>query len=284
MKIQEEYSKKAGRVDKGVHRQSIWVLWRTSMPSILTEIGYLTNPLEEQFLGSEKGQDYLAKALFRGLRRYKDEVEGAKKEYNDEFENLAPLENENIRAGNLSGQKKADDEDAGVTLNNAGDSVVPVPAGNGTIPQKDSNPPRQKINDSKYVDIPLNPPDNDTALTAKDIANRYKKDQQRSASGPSVKTNTIEIRNTTGLVFKVQFASSDVALNLKQERFSAITDADFYKTDNVLKYTSGKFASIKDATAHQLYLREKGFKDCFIIAVLNGKRIDMAEARKMTGQ
>ena len=40
IKIQDEYSKKAGRVDKGVHRQSIWVLWRTAMPSILTEIGY----------------------------------------------------------------------------------------------------------------------------------------------------------------------------------------------------------------------------------------------------
>lgn len=39
MKIQEEYSSKAGRIDKGVHRQSIWVLWRTSMPSVLTEIG-----------------------------------------------------------------------------------------------------------------------------------------------------------------------------------------------------------------------------------------------------
>ena len=64
VKIQAEYIKKAGRIDKGVHRQSIWVLWRTSMPSILTEIGYLTNPLEETFLGSEIGQDYLSKSIF----------------------------------------------------------------------------------------------------------------------------------------------------------------------------------------------------------------------------
>ena len=44
--IQEAYSNSAGRIDKGVHRQSIWVLWRTAMPSVLTEIGYLTNPKE----------------------------------------------------------------------------------------------------------------------------------------------------------------------------------------------------------------------------------------------
>ncbi|NBQ48033.1 MAG: N-acetylmuramoyl-L-alanine amidase, partial [Sphingobacteriia bacterium] len=111
IKIQEEYTHKAGRIDKGVHRQSIWVLWRTSMPSILSEIGYLTNPLEEEFLGSAKGQDYLAKALFRGLRRYKDEVEGRKKEYKDEFENQTPLENENIKAGNLPLVKKPVDEE-----------------------------------------------------------------------------------------------------------------------------------------------------------------------------
>jgi N-acetylmuramoyl-L-alanine amidase len=94
IKIQEEYSKKASRVDKGVHRQSIWVLWRTAMPSVLTEIGYLTNPQEEKFLGSEKGQDYMAACLFRAFRKYKNEVEGTKLTYNDDLENQKPLEKE----------------------------------------------------------------------------------------------------------------------------------------------------------------------------------------------
>lgn len=94
LKIQEQYSKKAGRVDKGVHRQSIWVLWRTAMPSVLTEIGYLTNPQEEVFLGSEKGQNYLASSLFRAFRKYKDEQEGVKTTYNDALENETPLEKE----------------------------------------------------------------------------------------------------------------------------------------------------------------------------------------------
>lgn len=94
LKIQEEYSKRAGRVDKGVHRQSIWVLWRTSMPSVLTELGYLTNPQEEKFLGSDKGQEYMASCLFRALRKYKDEQEGIKKDYNDAIENQKNLEKE----------------------------------------------------------------------------------------------------------------------------------------------------------------------------------------------
>lgn len=95
-KIQEEYKAKAGRIDKGVQRQSIWVLWRTTMPSILTEVGFLTNPQEEKFLASEKGQKYMATAIFRALRKYKDEQEGKVVKYNDEYENQEPLENENL--------------------------------------------------------------------------------------------------------------------------------------------------------------------------------------------
>jgi N-acetylmuramoyl-L-alanine amidase len=99
-KIEKEYVAKAGRVDKGVHRQSIWVLWRTTMPSVLTEVGFLTNPEEEKFLGSEKGQKYMAAALFRAVRNYKDEAEGVIKKYDDDFEKEEPLVNENLTKGN----------------------------------------------------------------------------------------------------------------------------------------------------------------------------------------
>ena len=56
------------------------------MPSLLTEIGYLTNLEEEQFLGSVKGQEYIASGLFRAFREYKDELEGTTKRYDDIFE------------------------------------------------------------------------------------------------------------------------------------------------------------------------------------------------------
>jgi N-acetylmuramoyl-L-alanine amidase len=85
-KLQKQYKTKAGRQDKGVKRASLWVLWRTYMPSVLTEIGFLTNPAEEQFLGSTKGQDYVASCIFRAFREYKDEIEGTTKKYDDDFE------------------------------------------------------------------------------------------------------------------------------------------------------------------------------------------------------
>jgi N-acetylmuramoyl-L-alanine amidase len=121
LKIQDEYSKRAGRVDKGVHRQSIWVLWRTSMPSVLTEIGYLTNPQEEKFLGSEKGQDYMAACLFRAFRKYKDEQEGIKRDYNDDIENQKNLDKEvhvpikETEAVEAEGDEKKDTSTSSIT-------------------------------------------------------------------------------------------------------------------------------------------------------------------------
>ena len=89
-KAQKQYSKHASRADKGVKRASLWVLWRTYMPSVLTEIGYLSNLEEEMFLGSAKGQDYIASGLFRSFREYKDEIEGTVKKYSDPVEKREP--------------------------------------------------------------------------------------------------------------------------------------------------------------------------------------------------
>ena len=274
MKIQDEYTKKAGRIDKGVHRQSIWVLWRTAMPSILTEIGYLTNPLEETFLGSEIGQDYLAKSIFRGLLKFNDDVEGTKKEYNDEIENQKPIENENIKAGNIPGQKKAeDDEDEDVKVETKKDD-------------------KEKVNDTKYVSgdikdsLKSKEVTIDSIATAKEIAEKFKKDQKAKEERiKEEKEKTLTANSDeAAIVFKVQFASSETPLNLKQDKFNDVVEGNYYKLKDILKYTSGNFSQIKDAVKHQNLLREKGFKDCFVIALKNGERFDINEARKITGQ
>ena len=51
------------------------VLYKTAMPSVLVEIGFISNPSEENFLCSEDGQTYIASALFRAFRDYKEAYE-----------------------------------------------------------------------------------------------------------------------------------------------------------------------------------------------------------------
>ena len=54
------------------------------MPSILIECGFLTNFKEEEYLHSEIGQEYIASAIFRGFKAYKENFEGATSEKESE--------------------------------------------------------------------------------------------------------------------------------------------------------------------------------------------------------
>jgi len=75
-KIQKQFRERVGRRDRGVKMDHFLVLHRTTMPSVLIETGFLTNANEQKFLMSELGQDYLASAVFRAFREYKEELEG----------------------------------------------------------------------------------------------------------------------------------------------------------------------------------------------------------------
>ncbi len=74
-KVQEQFTTRVGRRDRSVQQAGFLVLYRTTMPSILVELGFLTNPVEEEFLMSEQGKVYMASALFRAFRDYKVEFE-----------------------------------------------------------------------------------------------------------------------------------------------------------------------------------------------------------------
>lgn len=87
---QDEFRDRAGRDDKGVKQAGFLVLWKTSMPSVLIETGFLTNPVEERFLGRDKGQTHMAASIFRAFRQWKDNVEGITHTYNDEVEKMKP--------------------------------------------------------------------------------------------------------------------------------------------------------------------------------------------------
>jgi N-acetylmuramoyl-L-alanine amidase len=87
---QEQFKGKAGRTDKGVKQAGFLVLWKTSMPSVLIETGFLSSPQEERFLGSEKGQTYMAASIFRAFRLWKNQVEGVQKTFDDEIEKMPP--------------------------------------------------------------------------------------------------------------------------------------------------------------------------------------------------
>ena len=74
-KVEEQFKHRVGRVSRGVKQAGFMVLWRTTMPSVLIETGFLSNSTEEQFLATEQGQTLIASGIYRAFKEYKSEVE-----------------------------------------------------------------------------------------------------------------------------------------------------------------------------------------------------------------
>ncbi|MGC8803183.1 MAG: N-acetylmuramoyl-L-alanine amidase family protein [Bacteroidales bacterium] len=69
----------ARRNDRGVKQAGFLVLWKTTMPSVLIEVGYITHPDEEKYLGSEEGQMQIATAICKAFGEYKQKIESNSK-------------------------------------------------------------------------------------------------------------------------------------------------------------------------------------------------------------
>ncbi|MEO8474852.1 MAG: N-acetylmuramoyl-L-alanine amidase, partial [Chryseolinea sp.] len=74
-KVESQFKSKVGRNSRGVKQAGFVVLWRTTMPSVLIETGFLTNAMEEKFLAGDEGQELIASGVYRAFKEYKSEVE-----------------------------------------------------------------------------------------------------------------------------------------------------------------------------------------------------------------
>jgi N-acetylmuramoyl-L-alanine amidase len=70
--VQDQFKDRVHRRSRGVHQAGFYVLWSASMPSVLVELGYITNSQEARYLNSDRGQTYLASGIFRAVREYKN--------------------------------------------------------------------------------------------------------------------------------------------------------------------------------------------------------------------
>ena len=89
--IEQEFKTRAKRHSRGVRQESFLVLYKTAMPSVLVETGFLTNSKEEKYLKSENGQTYVASAIYRAFKQYKETLEGgSQRAKQSKYENPNP--------------------------------------------------------------------------------------------------------------------------------------------------------------------------------------------------
>ena len=73
--VQAQLKKTAQRVDRGVKQAILYVMYKTAMPSVLVELGFICNPEEEKYMNSAAGKDKLATSIFQAFCSYKSKIE-----------------------------------------------------------------------------------------------------------------------------------------------------------------------------------------------------------------
>jgi N-acetylmuramoyl-L-alanine amidase len=97
--IQDEMKDRTGLNDRGVRQAGFLVLYKTTMPSVLVETGFLSNPEEEKFLLSDNGQEYIASAIFKAFQKFRGSIEKSGNYYpseNKKVKQESPLKPETV--------------------------------------------------------------------------------------------------------------------------------------------------------------------------------------------
>lgn len=83
--IQDNFDEKLHLTNRGVKQAGFLVLWRTTMPSVLIEAGFISNREEEKFINTKEAQDKFALSIFEAFSKYKKFYEDEDYDVSDEM-------------------------------------------------------------------------------------------------------------------------------------------------------------------------------------------------------
>lgn len=98
--IQKDFTNGLKRNNRGVKQSSLWVLHQSAMPSVLIEVGFISNKKEADFMKSEKGQNELAQSIAAAIVNYKNEHYA----YSKPFEYIVPTIAETTQGAAATGE------------------------------------------------------------------------------------------------------------------------------------------------------------------------------------
>lgn len=308
--LQREF-KKIGRYDRGVKQAGFFVLYNTTMPSVLIETGFLTNPSEEKFLGEADGQGKMAEAMFKAFENYKNQLEGksvktesgTKSEETptkpkDDSGSIAPQNQQpKTNPESLTAKSSPQNTELDNSKSNISQSTVTSTPQKGELDNSKSNISQSTVTNSPQKGELDSSKSNISQSTDKSSPQRTELDSSKSnipqsainsdnpfATGLDLNGNPEAPRTTidsTSIIFRVQIETSDKKLSLHASRFQGLEVFE-YQQSNVFKYCVGAFKNdLLGAKHYRNELVEKGFQNAFVVAFCNGERISMEKAIKL---
>ena len=251
--IQDQFRDRVGRKDRGVRQAGFVVLWRTTMPSVLVELGFLSNPDEEKYLNSAEGQDYLASAIFRAFRDYKQTIDsrsGAKPgNYVQVREEPGRRPDSTTGPVAVATGKQAAESSGNQAVESSANQAAEATGSEATTAVRETVPETATVKS--------------TAAVQTGTPSKEKEVTPAAAAGE--------------ILFMVQISAMPREKEMSQSQLKGIETITRIDDGERVKYAAGKFPVYDDAIKYRrtLILR---FPDAFVIAVRNGKVMPLREA------
>jgi len=267
--IQKEYARE-GRTNKGVHQAGFLVLRNTSMPSVLTELGFITTPAEEEYLNSSNGVEQLSRSIFNGFLAYLKKHGGGV----------------SATVASLPSAEKSKAESSADLAPSPGAEVAVVPV--NAVRSKDvagASPKEQASSQSQPSEKKQIQPSAKSQPTGKKQAAPAKREKTDCKTAKTEKSKTNKTKNTqqskpkkSRVTYRIQVGAGKVKIEVTDPQFKGLK-VERVKEGSFFKYFYGNYTTYS-AAQKGLRTAQAKMPGAYMVAYVDGRPVSVKEARE----
>lgn len=308
-RVEHHFQATAQRKSRGVKQAGFVVLKETAMPSVLVETGFLSSKTDEAFLSDENGQNAIAAALFNAFAEYKTKVEGGASapapiqpavastaaasssapapqpvNTSPSKPSAAPAtaQPRAVLASATTSTPSTPGSAKPAAPPTATPAAAPRPTGTPTVPRpiQSNQPAVVQAEPTIAVRTPQTP-----AVPAQ-VPQSYNTTPGTQAKGGGDTRWAADLgkNEAPAVVFCVQLAASPRPTDVQSGKWQSSGHLiQVVQEEDLYKYQVRNFKTLEAAMEARIQLQNNGFPDAFIVAYHQGKRINMADAKKLIG-
>ncbi len=243
-KIQNQFKDNSKRYSRGVKQAGFLVLYKTAMPSVLIENGFLTNDNDQRFLSSDAGQASMASSIYRAFKSYKSELE------------TGIVSNDKIEDQDNLVEEKSD--------SNKNDQIVTTNTSlkDPKTDKKDTedNSPVKSVDTTKTVQSDKK----DSGNTKTDTPKEKVTTTTKTTDNKSTTKSDVDYSKLAFITVQVGAVKEGGAISPKIKDLKTVFNITF--EDGYTRYFVGRFSTIADAKVRLEKLKDAGFEDAFLVA------------------
>ena len=261
--LQRQYLAHGREISRGVKKRELYVCEHTNMPSVLTEVGFMSNLNEEAYLKSKDGQKELAQAIQEALAEWKELTQSG---------SVSQKDLRNLRVTHYAPKYLSCAAAAAMKSKTKAQETAPTPA---------------KKTEKEEAKAPVKTPEKETAIVAEKEAEEKpeivptvqpEEPAEKPAQKATATTQPAGKQAETGKpYFAIQLMNTSARLKEGDYRLKGYKPVTQLPAGERFKIIYGHSTSYKDIKNELAQVRET-FPEAFIVAFLGDKQITTAEA------